>query len=198
MKKLAILVHGFNVRDGGRDTVGMLAPFFTEAGYDVIILRYGLFGFFRVYRKNDKIAKRVRQIAKSAKAAGYTVAAVGHSNGCDILHRAANKHGAPIDHLTFVNPALGKSMAPIGACDVWYNAEDKAVKWAKLLPKHPWGEMGATGYVGKVPHKLTRNHDTGMGYPVRVSGHSDIFTPEKLAFFGGEIVDTATRRLTSV
>lgn len=193
MKRLAILIHGFNVRDGGRDTVGMLQPFFLARGYDVMVVRYGLFGLYRVYRKNDKVAKRVAKISQSAKAAGYTVVAVGHSNGCDILNRAVNTFQAHLDHLTFINPALGKTRAPCAPCDVWYNAGDKPVRWARLLPKHPWGEMGATGYVGT--DLDIENHDAGRDYPVVVSGHSDIFTPEKLAYFGAYIVDAATNRL---
>lgn len=196
MKKLAILVHGFNVRDGGRDTVGTLRDYFTVRGYDVVIVRYGLFGFVRIYAKNNKVAKQVAEIAENAKLKGYHVVALGHSNGCDILHRAKTNFKAPIDFLSFINPALEKGIFPGAQADVWFNEDDTPVKFAKFLPKHPWGEMGATGYRGKV--SMVNNHNCKKDYPVVVSGHSDIFAPEKVCFYGPTIAESCDHNLNNL
>lgn len=186
---LAILVHGFNVRDGGRATIGQLETFFSAKGIPCIVFNYHWLGVFGTYAKNGKIARRISKAAESAAKAGHRVVAVGHSNGCAILHRATIEQQARIEHLIYINPALDKNRAPggeVNRLDVWHSPSDKPVKIAKWLPKHPWGEMGATGYDGD--DERIFNHNKEKDYPVSSKEHSDMFILENLSYFGTEVL----------
>ena len=196
MKVMAILVHGYNVWDGGQATVGKLQSFLEVRGVDCIVLNYGWTGLIGTYKHNSSIAARIGKAAHAARLAGYTVIAFGHSNGCAILHMATTRFSAYIPFMTYVNPALGKTMHPgrnVESLHVWHSPSDAPVRWAKYLPFHPWGEMGATGYTGD--DKRVTNFDKQYGYPVSSREHSDMFLVEGLPFFGPLCVDT---RLDSI
>ncbi|MDC0003786.1 alpha/beta hydrolase [Porticoccaceae bacterium] len=191
---IVILIHGFNVWDGGRATVGRLAPFFNALGVPHFAVNYGHFGLLETRFKNIKVAERVAAACKAA--VGQKVIVIGHSNGCAIAHLAARAFGAKIDKMVYINPALKKDMplpASVGALDVWHSPSDKPVRVSKwLLPSRmrPWGEMGATGYQGGEDTRIT-NFNKEVNYPVHSSEHSDVFTLSKLPYFGPLITKTA-------
>lgn len=126
--------------------------------------------------------------ANNAQKAGYAIVAVGHSNGCAIIHRATTLYDASISRCIYINPALKKDLAPalqVDRFDVWHSPDDKPVKWSKWLPKseaRPWGEMGAVGYTGS--DKRGFNHNKQDDFPVVSREHSDMFDVDKLAYFG--------------
>ena len=198
-KIIAILVHGYNVGDGGVGTVGKLRPFFATKGIPYIMLRYGDFSLLDVRRKNDKVSKQLAEACKNAKKAGYKVVVVGHSNGCAIIHGASTKFNAEIDSAVYINPALKKELAPaegVNALTVWYSPSDKPVKLATYLPKllkQPWGEMGAVGYIGNDLRVTNINKEED--FSVSSNKHSDVFSVEKLPFFAQLIIDTALDRV---
>lgn len=192
---IAILVHGFNVWDGGRATVGKLRPFFANSKIPYLMVNYGWFGIGRTYIKNRKVAKKVANACKTAKIMepNKTIILVGHSNGCAIIYQACKRYGAEVDKLVFINPALDKDVAipeGVGSVDVWYSPSDKPVKWSKYLPFHPWGEMGRVGYVGPRDARV-RSFDKETSFKVSSSEHSDVFSIEKLPYFGPLIVERA-------
>lgn len=194
MNTLVILVHGFNVWDGGRATVGKLRPFYAAHGIPYIMVNYGHFGLGETYWKNKKIAKKIAEACTNAKLSGNKVILVGHSNGCAIIHQAAEKYGAEIHKAVYINPALDKDTEPaesMGALDVWHSPSDKPVKWSRKLPFHPWGEMGATGYIGNSPKVYNINKE--KNYPVRSKEHSDVFSVEKLPYFAPRIIGQSLR-----
>ena len=110
--KIAILIHGFNVRDGGQATIGQLQTFYEAQGVPCIVFNYHWLGVFGTYRKNSAIAKRVSDAAVNAVLSGNEVIAVGHSNGCAILHEATARYRAPIKRLAYINPAVDKDKSP--------------------------------------------------------------------------------------
>lgn len=192
---LAILVHGFNVWDGGKATVGKLRPFFAQYKIPYLMLNYGWFGIGRTYLKNRDIARRLAQAVDSAKLRELKgpLILVGHSNGCAIIYDACKYFGAEVDKAVFINPALDKDVAvptEMKRLDVWFSPSDKPVKWSKYLPFHPWGEMGCVGYEGFDIDKV-RCFDKQSSYPISSSTHSDVFSVEKLPFFAPEIVKQA-------
>ena len=129
MKTIALLVHGFNVRDKGRSTIGRLQPFFTSRGVDTIVFKTGWMELIRVYHDNRKHAKRLAEAAFNANRLGTRVVACGHSNGCCIIHIATTEFDAPIDRIAYINPALDSEKAPgpqVKAFDVWYSPADMA------------------------------------------------------------------------
>lgn len=192
---LAILVHGFNVWDGGRATVGKLRPFFADEGVPYIMLNYGHFGLGDTYWRNKKIAAQVTKACTAARINGSRVVAVGHSNGCAILHYAAKELGAQIDKTVFINPALDADAALVGRVDVWYSPSDRPVRWAKYLPFHPWGEMGATGYTGPARDGI-RNFNKETDFPLPSREHSDLFQVELLPLFGPVLTAKALENVT--
>ena len=165
------LVHGFNVRNGGKTTTDKLVPYFQRFDFETIEHDYGWLGLLGSYTCNAAIGNVV------AMAARWGDIGCGHSNGCAILTRAADA-GAKFTGLIFINPALDADMrfAPqVQWIHVYHNADDKAVTLAGLLPNFinkRWGNMGAYGYTGDDPRVTNVNCGTG---PVPVSGHSDIF-----------------------
>jgi hypothetical protein len=144
------LLHGFNVSDGGENTVAWLKPYLNIADYSAHIFSYGWIGLLGAWYLNPRI---VRQLLPKV---GPDDIGIGHSNGCVLLHRAAHG-GAPFKGLIYINPALRPDAArapQVEWVEVYYNDGDHAVKVAAILrllaPWAPlgdplWGDMGARG-----------------------------------------------------
>lgn len=193
MFSLAILVHGFNVHDGGRGSVGKLRPFFAKAGIPYLLVDYGFFDLIKTYTSNKKVAKRLADSVRTAKISNPNskIVVVGHSNGCAIIYLACKYYNAPVDKAVFINPALDSDIVrptALKSLDVWYSPSDKPVKWAKLLPWHVWGDMGKVGYTG-VSDDVIRCFNKENDYPVISEGHSDAFSIEDIPFYGPIIVE---------
>ena len=115
---------------------------------------------------------------------------IGHSNGCAVIYDLMHS-GVAMSGAVFVNAALDQAIIrPAGVpwIDVYFNAGDTVTEAAKVgallgLDDPVWGEMGHAGYAGSDPQ--IHNTDCGKtaGLPV-VDGHSDFFTPGKLAAWG--------------
>lgn len=164
----AWLVHGFNVRDGGAGTVDMLAPHLTAAGWVVSQYDYGWTLLLGVLFGNPG---RGRELARDSEPGDV---AIGHSNGCAIIHRALHS-GAHFRRAVYINPALDVTAAPpaggpLERVDVFYAPDDMAVLAAKVIPGVLWGAMGREGYQG--PDSRIRNHNLHnvLGPPLGHSG----------------------------
>lgn len=190
---ITYLLHGFNVTDGGADTVEKLRPFLREHPKQTLVKswKYGWFGLVSVLFKNAKVAKHLNEAHEQVYP--YVPSyAVGHSNGCAILLRAANM-GMEFKTLLLINPALNvdtKFPANIGQVIVVHTEDDvptRVARWFDRIPfigliiPNAWGAMGAYGYEGSDPRVM--NIDlTGV-----LKGHSDLFEP-KNAFFMEKVV----------
>ena len=84
---ITYLLHGFNVRDGGADTVEKLRPFILNDPNSGMVKswKYGWFGLVSVLFKNATVAKKLKQ-AHSQNYSPTACNAVGHSNGCAIQY----------------------------------------------------------------------------------------------------------------
>lgn len=167
MKQTVYLIHGFNVRDGGAQSTDLLAPLFNTAGYRVKELDYGFYGFFRTRFCNDSIAQ-----AMAATLIPDSLV-VAHSNGCDLVYRAA-QHGAIFHRAILLNPALDKKKTIKNAksVHVWHSPSDMWTLAARFRPASTWGSQGRDGYVGNDPRYTNFNEDEIFGSRV---GHSGIF-----------------------
>jgi hypothetical protein len=103
-----------------------------------------------------------------------------------LMHSGVAMAGA-----VFVNAALTQNIirpATVAWIDVYFNAGDTITEAAQLgallgIDDPVWGQMGHSGYAGTDP-KITNIDCAKMaGLPV-VDGHSDFFTPGKLAGWG--------------
>lgn len=193
MDKYVLLIHGFNVWEPQR-TVGKLTPYFEQRGFITEIFRYGHTGLGDVRKRNMGLAKKVAQKCLEAKARGYKVYIVGHSNGAAIIHLAAEHYALVADAVSLINPALNNQLHPCitsAVSQVYHNYEDRPVRWAKWLSRvlpwfndtRPWGDMGCVGYQGAAMDVY--NRDTINEYPeCPARGHSGVFHKNKITFFG--------------
>jgi len=183
MKQRVIIVHGFNVRDQGRDTTGRLAEMMRRMGYDVSEFSTGWRGLLGVRFGNKR---RAQQLAAMVHPGDWLI---GHSDGNNLidqaLHELASLDAGRVNCVYF-NPALDKDTALaaiVSRCLVFHTPSDNVVRVAKFLRFHPWGAMGRTGY-----HAADESwHDpryTNISYEslgFENLGHSGVFkTPECL------------------
>lgn len=175
------LFHGFNVSDGGKESICKLKPFLQAAGYIVIPVPYQWTWLLGVRLCNKKIASAVAALVRPNSIA------IGHSNGCALLHHAAH-FGAPFRRMVYINPALdddAKLAELIERVDVFHSTGDAAVRIADLIPCHTWGKMGAFGYTGDDPRYV--NHDIDPDSSFSLREHSDAFNAD-LEWVGTHIV----------
>jgi len=151
MKQRVILVHGFNVSDGGRGTTGKLARKMESDGFEVHEFSTGWRGLVGVRVSNKR---RAQQLAARVKPGDILI---GHSDGCNLidqaLHELSSLHPSKVSTVYF-NPALDRdtALAPIVTkCLVFHTESDKVVWISKWLAFHPWGEMGMKGYKATKP-----------------------------------------------
>ena len=199
------VVHGIMDRVG---TSGLLnlVPYLKAAGFDCRVPDYGLITAVETHIANPLIRRTLFPYIEPGDL--Y----VGHSNGCAIGYELMQL-GAPLAGAVYINAALYRDIklpAPttLGWLDVYYNGGDSAtvaaVVGAKLgLTDGSWGEMGHAGYLGS-DTRVTNidagkaNKATALGLGLEdlpaVSGHSDIFTPAKLAAGWGRFITDRIRK----
>lgn len=188
------VVHGILTPVGESSLYG-LVPYLQRAGFECRVPDYGL-----ITACESKIANPLiwRSLLPYMEPGDIYV---GHSNGCAIAYDLVQA-GAPFAGLALIDAALERAITlPPGMwADCYFNEGDTATEAAVVaerlgLVDSVWGEMGHAGYEGSNP--LIANIDCGHplpGLPV-VSGHSDIFTPAKLAAWAPFIVERITLRL---
>lgn len=137
--KLNILIHGFNVRDGGKSTIRQLTPFLSSW----YVLDYGYFGLWQVRFHNKKIAKQLVSLS------GDNTNIYAHSNGCAIVAKALEL-GLVCHNITFIHPALDMDDKRIEIqrydhLKVFHSKRDITTWIARWLLFHPWGAMGTYG-----------------------------------------------------
>ena len=149
-----VLVHGFNVRDGGRGTTDQLAPFILDAGHTVD-LDEGDYGFFNIWMvRFRKSRTRQRVLHRLAKAFETADVIITHSNGANFTTQALDMMGHEYNNkklVIHISPALDRDTEIPNAVHhqlVLHTPHDKAVRLSSWLLWHPWGRMGAKGYNG--------------------------------------------------
>ena len=179
------LVHGFNVSDGGKDTVRRLEPFIpgSEIAYD-----YGWTGLLFLKCNN---AKAIAHIEPRIKPGDILI---GHSNGALIIWQLVQKHADKLAGVILINPALRRDTIWPDGLQVLclYNSTDWVVQlgriWARLvslggLRFHGWGAAGRYGFDQK--SETLSNWDTNSNaFSVRVEGHSGLFKEPGLTYWG--------------
>ena len=148
------LVHGFNLSDGGADTVGRVLPHAQGAGINAQLFSYPWTFLFSLSWRTEEAVEKLIELAD-----GKEIGVLAHSHGNVIAVKAAQR-GCKIVHLIAIQPALKRdtSFPPImRRVDVVYNPGDNIVTWAKrwrelanAMPwrddnPHMWGSMGRNG-----------------------------------------------------
>jgi len=186
------LVHGFNVKDDGEDTIARLMPYLQcNINHMCFKFLYGWLGLVGVLIKNKNIAKNLA--AQVSADGSIHITAVGHSNGCAIIIESA-RQGAIYDTVVLINPALKtKTVFPPSIKEIWviHTKYDKATKAARFFNRIPfigwfvpnaWGAMGTQGYCGEDDVRVI-NIDGSKD----LKSHSDIFEYNNLKKYGPAI-----------
>lgn len=141
------LIHGFNERAEGHESVGMLRRGLEERGHTAVLVRYGWVHRIRVRLCNSCLAKAIASLVNQKP--GHVIA---FSNGAAITYKAA-KEGAMWDRAFLINPALNAKLAipHVRKVDVFYSKSDHWTKLARFIPASIWGRQGAIGYTGDDP-----------------------------------------------
>lgn len=161
----AYLIHGFNVRDGGKASTDTLAPYLEQAGMTVHHPDYGWLGLLGVRMFNDNLAKMLAGCLEPDSCI------IAHSNGCDLVRRISFMD-VPKFRAVLINPALnvdtqfGQSLE---RALVMHNQDDWSCWFAQWLICSPWGAMGTKGYVGNDDRIANLNC-----WPL-AKGHSGVF-----------------------
>ena len=187
------LIHGIYTEP--TSPVRGLIPFLEDAGFTVCYPDYGFETALETRIVNPMIVGALLPYIAPDDIL------ICHSNGCAISYELMKQK--PIQGAVFINGALETTLVRPATCgwiDVYFNAGDDVTIAARIgadlgLSDLQWGELGHSGYSGNDP--LVCDIDCGKtsGMPV-VSGHSDLFTPAKLAAWGPYLVDRIKRKLT--
>lgn len=178
-----VLVHGFNVRDGGENTVDRLAPFLVKAGH-MVEKDSADYGYFSLWMVRLRKHSAVLRIAKALEGAD---AVVSHSNGCNYEDKALKllEHRGKTYKVIRLSPALNsKQRVPVNVSKGWvfFTKTDFWVWVSGLLPWHPWGRMGQKGYTGMDGQLVNRD------FSDMIKKHSDWFTDANVEFIAKEII----------
>jgi len=172
-----LLVHGFNVRDGGKGSTDGLRSHFEGEGFAVAEFDTG-WRFLAGVRWGN--AKRARRLARMIRPGDLLV---GHSDGCNIInlaswHLSGSSLKKPVA-VIYLNPALDRDtqLAPqiVGAL-VFATRSDRIVQIASWLRWHPWGDMGRVGYRDAPVYQDPRYRNTFYEHlGIKKAGHSGAF-----------------------
>lgn len=189
------LIHGIHTQ--GVSPVQGLIPYLNVAGFEVRYPDYGWIAGLETRLANPIICGTLRPYIAPSDIL------IGHSNGCAIAYDLLSKYGVHCAGAVFINGALDQSFARFTPwVDVYFNAGDDITEFAKIgaeigITDRSWGELGHAGYKGGDP--LITNIDCGgtQGMPA-VSGHSDFFTPGKLAAWAPYLINRIKTHLASL
>jgi len=170
-----VLIHGFNVKDGGANTVDRLAPGLIKAGHycEMDEADYGFFNLWKVrFRKHSAIVR----IAKACETADVVI---DHSNGANFENKALKL----LDHhdkeyiVIRLSPALNRKTSAannVVHCSVFHTKTDFWVWLSGFIPFHPWGRQGQFGYKGS-DIRMENRDVTDI-----IRKHSDYFKDENV------------------
>jgi len=182
------LIHGFNVSDGGKGSIGQLRPHLPGSE---LLHNYGWTGLLMLRCTNREA---VRQILPKIKPGDFLI---GHSNGALICWELAELLGDKLGGVVVINPALRRDTLWRPGLPVLclHNSKDWVVQlgrvWGRLvslggLNPHGWGAAGRYGFN---PTTTVANINTAdeeiWEWPVQ--GHSSIFKPGAVAYWAGII-----------
>ena len=180
-----VLIHGFNVKDGGASTVDRLAPYLIKAGHfcDMDEADYGWIGLLGVRLRKHAAVRRIAHAIETADVI------ISHSNGANYETKALKLHQRhkPRYQIIRLSPALNsKEPVPtnVDRGTVFFSRSDFWVWLSGFLPAHPWGRQGQHGYTG------TDTRIDNRDFSDLIKGHSDWFSDENIEFIAKEIILT--------
>lgn len=197
------LIHGFNVSDGGRGSIGRLQEHLRAAGLEPVLHDYGWTGPLRLRLRNRAT---VRHLLSQIEP-GEAVAA--HSNGALIVRNIVLEDPYRISAAALIQPCVRRDLIWPAQLQVLclHNPFDYAVQagrmWGRLsttvtpFAPHGWGAAGYYGFT--VQQDNVTCWDTSADYwKVPARGHSTVLRPPAVDYWGrlvaAWIAETIRRR----
>lgn len=143
-----VIVHGFNVRDGGKGSIDRLAPYlltkYPDANVDIDGADYGHHGLIKVRFFSSEAVARIASALHDADIV------ITHSNGANYTMKAIRKYVKNNSlHVIHISPALNRKQhlgdLAFRKMDTFHSDGDWIVRLAGWLPFHSWGPAGAKG-----------------------------------------------------
>lgn len=179
------VLHGIHTPLNDPVVAGLL-PYLQGEGRKIYYPDYGWIAAVETRRINPAV------MGTFAPYIGEDDVLIGHSNGCALIYDHILA-GGKAKGLVLINGALRRDIKLpdcIKFAHVYYNVGDDITEVARVAdeiffsPVDPvWGDMGHAGYLGTDGRVVSVDCGVASGMPV-VCGHSDIFTPAKLAAWG--------------
>lgn len=190
------LIHGFNVSDGGRGSIGKLERFLSG---HVVRFSYGWTGLFRLRFTNKQAVRALLRLVKPGDVL------IGHSNGALICWEVAEQMGDALGGVVVINPAMRRDTLWAKGVKVLciYNSKDWVVQlgraWSRLvslggITPHGWGAAGRYGFTHDKKVLHMDSADDHWSFPV--AGHSMIFKRPALPYWAKLIRQTVNNWLT--
>lgn len=175
------LIHGIHASRPGGNT-SRLAPYLREAGFDVMVRRYGfdlaIFSGLTDWLNQRRAKKLAANIADGD-------AIICHSNGAAVAWYIQAEH-RELSALILINPALDRDadFHNVERALCLHNAGDDVVSWSSLVPFSSWGAMGRDGYAGTLANVVNADGaNPPRGLP-KLWGHSALFDDYCLPHWG--------------
>jgi len=196
--KRIVLLHGFNVWDGGKKTTGRLVEGLREV-CPVVEFPTGL---RLLLGQRLGSSRRARELAAFIEPGDFLI---GHSDGCNVIDEALwvladsiyGERGNVF--AAYLNPALDKGtpLSPVaGKVFVYATDSDKTVWWSKFRPSSKWGQMGKVGYIQEDLLKFEPRYTTTFYNSLGIVNpkHSGVFhSAENLALITEDILSKITQ-----
>jgi hypothetical protein len=174
------LIHGIHSSHGGNTS--RLAPYIRAAGFEVMVRAYG-YALALTSGLTDWL--NTRRATKLADAIRDGDAIICHSNGAAVAWHVQADHRM-LSAVILVNPALDRD-APFdntGKVLCVHNGGDDVVGWSALAPFSHWGPAGRDGLDGSQPNARNINAGTPPPGLPSLCGHSALFDPAALPYWG--------------
>ncbi len=178
------MIHGFNVRDGGENTIDRLAPYLEGAGHHVDRdgADYGYYSLLKVRLNKHSAVLRIAEALENADVV------ISHSNGANYAYKALKLFDHRPQRFIEIrlSPALNRgtdAAKSVDKCFVYHTRTDMAVRLSSYLPWHPWGRQGAFGYKGDDPRMQNLDRSD------IIRKHSDWFKGKNTRWIAREILE---------
>lgn len=189
------LIHGFNVSDGGENTVGKLEPYMKGVG-NVFPHDTGWTGLLFLKCNNEEAVAQIERFLFPGSVL------IGHSNAGLIIWQLTQKYPDKIAGVILINPALRRDTQWPKGMNVLclHNSTDWVVQlgrmWARLvslggLRFHGWGAAGRYGFDQRMPTLSNWDTASNLFGENRLKGHSGMFEDEKVKHWGKTIARIA-------
>jgi len=178
------LIHGFNVSDGGKQSIGKMIPYLDS---NVKSVNYGWTFLFGLSCTNSRATKKLLKLVKP----GDSI--IAHSNGCLLAWNLADVLKGNLASVVCINPALRRDAKWPSDLSVLciYNHTDWVVQlgrwWSRLFPfdgvqSQGWGAAGRYGFTSN--QTKVDNWDSAETYwSVPVKGHSGLFEDKAVDYW---------------